>query len=234
MGDAQFIEKREKVGAGRRHDLPYAAWSTWIKRKIALVSASGHKDLPMTTPVCFFAFRSPYSRIGLAKLKAAGVAPVVIPFTGPPDGAPFFNPTDSRPKLDYYLEDIPRMTARAGLKLAFPDPFELTSRLPNLAFHLADQAGKGFDFACAASEARWGEGQDLNRHDVLAGIAAGLGLDLPAAEALKSAEGLRAAEQEARAAVNAHGVFGVPFLIADGQKYWGQDRFDLYLEAISA
>ena len=186
----------------------------------------------MTPPLCFFGFRSPYSRIGLAKLKVAGIVPETIPFTGPPDGVPFFNPTDSRPKLEYYLEDIPRMTARAGLTLAFPDPFELTTNLPNRAFHFADLAGKGFAFACAASEARWGEGQDLNRHDVLAGIAAGIGLELPDDAALKASEAIKAAEAEARQKVNDHGVFGVPFLIADGQKYWGQDRFDLYLETI--
>ena len=188
----------------------------------------------MTTPLCFFAFRSPYSRIGLAKLKAAGIVPKMIPFTGPPDGAPFFNPTDSRPKLEYYLEDIPRMTARAGLALAFPDPFELTSNSPNRAFHHADLAGKGFGFACAASEARWGEGKDLNQHDVLTEIAAGIGLDLPDAAALKASDAVSGAEKEARQLINDHGVFGIPFLIADGQKYWGQDRFDLYLETIAA
>lgn len=187
----------------------------------------------MTPPICFFGFRSPYSRIGLAKLKAAGILPRAIPFTGPPDGAPFFNPTDSRPKLDYYLEDIPRMTARAGLPVAFPDPFELTNLMANRAFHFADLAGKGFDFACAASEARWGEGRDLNRHDVLAEIAAALDLELPGAEKMKTSEAIKSATDSARDAVNAHGVFGVPFLIAEGQKYWGQDRFDLYLETLS-
>jgi len=188
----------------------------------------------MSAPVCFFAFRSPYSRIGLAKLKQAGVTPVVIPFTGPPDGAPFFNPTDSRPKLEYYLEDIPRMTARAELKMGFPDPFELTNDLANRAFHFADAAGKGFAFACAASEARWGEGRDLNRHEVLAEIAAGLGLDLPDSAALKASDSINTAIAAARQAVNDHGVFGVPFLIAESGKYWGQDRFDLYLETLSA
>jgi len=187
----------------------------------------------MTAPVCFFAFRSPYSRIGLAKLHAAGIRPVVIPFTGPPDGAPFFNPTDSQPKLAYYMEDIPRMTARAGLELAFPDPFELTSHLPNRAFHFADIAGKGFEFACAASEARWRDGKDLNQHDVLAEIAASLELDLPGKAELKASDDIQKAEKEARKSVNDHGIFGIPFLIADGQKYWGQDRFDLYLETLA-
>lgn len=188
----------------------------------------------MSHAIVFFAFRSPYSRIGLAKLKAAGVRPEVIPFTGPPDGAPFFNPTDSKPKLEYYLEDIPRMTARAGLKLGFPDPFELTNDLANRAFHFADGQGQGFDFACAASEARWGEGKDLNRHEVLADIAQGLGLVLPDEAALKTSSEINAAISAARQAVNDHGVFGIPFLIADGAKYWGQDRFDLYLETIAS
>ncbi|WP_421789768.1 DsbA family protein [Hyphobacterium sp.] len=188
----------------------------------------------MDQPVCFFAFRSPYSRIGLAKLKAASVEPAAIPFTGPPDGVPFFNPTDSKPKLDYYLEDIPRMTARAGLDLAFPDPFEIKGDLPQRAFHWADRQEQGFAFAQEASEARWGLGKDLADHGVLAEIANGLDLDLPDEKALACDKTLDAEMLKAREAVAAHGVFGVPFLIADGQKYWGQDRFDLYLETLSS
>lgn len=41
----------------------------------------------MIATVCFFAFRGPYSRIGPARLKAAGVVAEMIPLTGPPDGA---------------------------------------------------------------------------------------------------------------------------------------------------
>ncbi|MEE2526489.1 DsbA family protein [Hyphobacterium sp. HN65] len=187
----------------------------------------------MSQPIVFFAFRSPYSRLGLHKLKRAGIEAIAIPFTGPPDGAPFFNPTDSKPKLEYYLEDIPRMTERMGLPLAFPDPFEIRGDLPLRAFHWADQQGRGFDFALAASEARWGLGKDLASPDVLAVVASELGLDLPGAEELACDKRLDAEMATARQAVQQHGVFGVPFLVADGAKYWGQDRFDIYLETVS-
>ena len=187
----------------------------------------------MSEPVCFFAFRSPYSRLGLHKLARAGVTPRLFPFTGTPDGVPFFNPTDSKPKLDYYLEDIPRMTARMDLPLGFPDPFEIRGDLPLRAFHWADRQGQGFAFALAASDARWGDGKDLADPDVLAGIAAGLGLDLPDADTLKGDANLDADMEAARAFVTDYGVFGVPFLVAGGAKYWGQDRFDLYLETLT-
>lgn len=187
----------------------------------------------MESPICFFAFRSPYSRLGLHKLARAGMEPVALPFTGPPDGVPFFNPTESRPKLEYYLEDIPRMTARMGLPLAFPDPFEIKGDLPLRAFHWADAQNQGFAFALAASDARWGEGHDLADHGILARIASELGLHLPDAATLSCDKSLDAAMATAREAVEAHGVFGVPFLVADGQKYWGQDRFDIYLETLT-
>lgn len=188
----------------------------------------------MSQPIVFFAFRSPYSRLGLHKLKRAGIAATPVPFTGPPDGAPFFNPTDSKPKLEYYLEDIPRMTARMDLPLGFPDPFEIRGDLPLRAFHWADRQGQGFDFALAASDARWGDGKDLADHGVLTAIAGGLGLSLPEAEALACDKTLDADMAKARQAVEEHGVFGVPFLVADGAKYWGQDRFDVFLETVSA
>jgi 2-hydroxychromene-2-carboxylate isomerase len=187
----------------------------------------------MSEPVCFFAFRSPYSRLGLHKLARAGLSPRVVPFTGPPDGVPFFNPTDSRPKLEYYLEDIPRMTARLDLPLAFPDPFEIRGDLPQRAFHWADRQGQGFAFALAASDARWGEGRDLADPEVLAAIAETLGLTLPDAATLKGDADLDTAIEAARLLVADYGVFGVPFLAAAGAKYWGQDRFDLYLETLN-
>ena len=36
--------------------------------------------------------------------------------------------------------------------------------------------------------------------------------------------------KDQRALIAADGIFGVPFLIDGPNKYWGQDRFELWLE----
>jgi 2-hydroxychromene-2-carboxylate isomerase len=55
------------------------------------------------------------------------------------------------------------------------------------------------------------------------------GLDL---QAHQTDPQIAAALTEARAKINSDGIFGVPFLIDGHEKYWGQDRFDLWLETL--
>jgi len=188
-------------------------------------------------PRCYFAFRSPYSRLGLHKLRRAGVEPALHPFSGPPDGVAFQNPTDSPLKRAYYAEDVMRMTGLMGLPLAMPDPFDADFALADAVFHAADAAGAGMAFAIAASDARWGEGRDLSDPAVLRAAAEAAGAAPDIVDGAQESEAARAGERAARAAIARDGVFGVPFLVADGSRYWGQDRIDLYLarrEAASA
>jgi 2-hydroxychromene-2-carboxylate isomerase len=120
---------------------------------------------------CYFAFRSPYSRLGLHKLARAGFDGDLILFTGPPEDAEFADPTRNKYKLAYYQQDVFRMTVRMGLPLALPDPFDPDYRLANLSFLAAQQAGKGLDYALAVSDARWGAGKNISETDVLAEAA---------------------------------------------------------------
>ena len=183
----------------------------------------------------YFGFRSPYSRLGLHKVARAGLADRVlttlIPFTGPAGGAAFLDPTGSPPKLGYYAEDAPRMTARMGLPFAFPQPFEADYAPTNRAFYAARAAGRALPFALAVSDARWGEGRDIGDADVIAGCARAAGVP--------EGTDLTAAPDEAkpdRARLEDDGAFGVPFAVLerDGarERFWGQDRFDLLVEAV--
>ena len=183
----------------------------------------------------YFGFRSPYSRLGLHKVAALETAvPItLLPFTGPAQGAAFLDPTGSPPKLAYYAEDAPRMTARMGLPFAFPQPFEIgAAERANRAFYAARGEGLGLAFALAASDARWGEGRDLTDAAVIEEVARGVGVrgDLTAARPDEEAED--------RAQLEADGAFGVPFAVLEWggtrQRFWGQDRFDLLAEALQS
>ena len=185
----------------------------------------------------YFHFRSPYSRLGLHAVAQAGLEQKaetrIIPFTRPAGGAVFLNPTDSAPKRRYMIEDAPRMTARAGLPFALPRPMDPDFSVSLAAFYAARAEGRGLAFALAVSDARWGEGQDISDPELINKIAADGGVT---GDLTKAPDPAEVAEDETLA--DNDGMFGVPFaaLEQDGQKrqkFWGQDRFALLVEALA-
>ncbi|MEL6790716.1 MAG: DsbA family protein [Pseudomonadota bacterium] len=180
--------------------------------------------------------RSPYSRLGMHVLKRAGLNPDVWPFTGPPDGAVFQNPTDNQLKLAYIMQDAPRLAQRMGLAMTRPenpDPDFGPSHLAQLA---ATRDGVGLGYACAIADARWGEGKDVGDLNVLCACADAIGWS---AQAVKTAvdDGLANLFDHHRALIKKDGVFGVPFAVLDTnkrpQKFWGHERFELLVESVN-
>lgn len=189
----------------------------------------------MTIIRVYCGVRSPYSRLGMHVIKRAGLKVEVIPFTGPPKGVPFLNPTDSPLKLSYIMEDAPRMTAKMGLKIHPPASLDPDYKPANLAQLAATRDGYGLDFACAIADARWGQGRDISDLDVLAKCAVDIGWD---GEVMKAAidSGLKEEVARHRQMIEQDGVFGVPFGVIDREgalaKYWGHDRFGLLIEDV--
>ncbi|NNU15759.1 hypothetical protein HK107_05425 [Parvularcula sp. ZS-1/3] len=188
----------------------------------------------MTDLRIYFHPRSPYSRLGLHIVRQERLAEradlSVHVFEGPPEGTAFLNPTDSKPKLRYILQDAPRMTLRAGLAIAPPLRPEPDYAAGIAAFYQAREQGKGLDFAIALSDARWGRSADIADESVLqecaeeAGVELGGGTDTEAHRA------------EDRAWISKDQVFGVPFAVIDRsgktEPFWGQERFALIAESL--
>ena len=195
-------------------------------------------DAARDTVRIYFGVRSPYSRLGLHKAARANLDErcdlTLIPFTGPAGGAAFLDPTDSPPKLGYTMEDAPRMTLRMGLPITPPNPFEVDYAPSNRAFYAARAAGRGLAFAVAISDARWGEGRDVSDPAVIAECARAAGV--PEGADLTAKPGDAAAADRAR--LEEDGVFGVPFAVltrgGQRERFWGQDRFDLLVEAVGS
>ncbi len=184
-------------------------------------------------PRCYFAFRSPYSRLGLHKLAAseAGRKVQLIVFTGPAGGAPFADPAANPHKLAYYRQDVLRTTMAMRLPLALPSPFDIDFTAANHAFVAADRQGKGLAFALAVSDARWGEGRNVSDIGVLTDCAQAAGWEGYDLRAIAHDETISQTLTDQRALIEADGVFGVPFLVDGAEKFWGQDRFDIWLAA---
>ena len=178
----------------------------------------------------YHSFRSPYSRLGLHILDRAGLALELIPFTGPPEGSKFDDPAENKPKMRYYMMDVPRMTMRMGLPIIPPNPFDVDLTPSYKAAIAADLDGKGLPFALAASDARWGEGKNISNIDVLKDCAEKSGWSADAVEAAQSALSVGKAMKKHRSFIEEDGVFGVPFAVMGSNKYWGHDRFNLLVE----
>ena len=178
----------------------------------------------------YYAFRSPYSRLGLHIIDRAGLEVELIPFSGPPGDQGFDDPMANKLKLAYYNEDVPRMSAHMGLRVSLPRPFDVDWTPSYKAAVAADQNGLGLPFALAVSDARWGEGKDVSDMAVLEECARQVDWDPEEVNKAQSAMSVGKTLMKQRALIEEDGVFGVPFAVMNGAKYWGHDRFDLLVE----
>ncbi|GIK99774.1 MAG: 2-hydroxychromene-2-carboxylate isomerase [Alphaproteobacteria bacterium] len=129
---------------------------------------------------------------------------------------------------DYHRHDFERTARRYKLPFRMPESFPFASLAAARAYYwLADRdpgAAKGL--ARAVYDAVFGEGRDVTKAEAVADIAARLGVDraalLAAVDDPAVKERLKA---ETEAAVR-RGVFGSPFVLVDGEPFWGSDRLD--------
>jgi len=157
-----------------------------------------------------------------------------IPLTGFAQGTVFGDPAANPPRLAYLIEDVARLADRMGLVLAPPVDVDSWEPVHNVAEY-AKRQGKGLAFAQAAARARWTQSLSLENPDIIADIAAGIGLDEQQVRAAMSDTRLRAEMvQTYTPLIERDQVFGVPFFAfdADGKthRYWGQDRIGMMLD----
>lgn len=149
-----------------------------------------------------------------------------ILYEPPPDGS-------GRPKLGerkkaHYGADLRHWAEMVGAEFSSEQPAERPdSSLLLQAAAVATEAGRFREFHYPAYRARWSEGRDISRPEVVRELLEGAGLD--GEEALARAQAPEHREQleaDSRAAVE-RGVFGVPTIFAGDEMFWGNDRFEL-------
>lgn len=199
-------------------------------------SRPGQGDSGAAAPLDFyFDFGSPYAYLaslrleGLAAVHGRTVAwrPILL--------GPVFAVTGSRPNLEiplrgaYLRRDVERIARRIAAPLVWPQTTALNSLVPARAVWWLEPHDPAAAARLAARlfHACWGEGIDITGADAVATVAAGLGID---GAALRSGLADPAVKERLRAETAeaiARGVFGAPFVIADGEPFWGWDRLDL-------
>ena len=144
--------------------------------------------------------------------KVAGTAPLAqIPLKGP-----------------YSVRDFPRTARFLSIPYKHPDPFPIGTQNAARAFYgLNDRdAVKAHQFAMACYSAYFVKGIDISPAETVADIAASLGEDRAQALAAMSDPAMKDRLKKEVDDALAKGVFGSPFIIVDGEPFWGNDRLD--------
>ncbi len=192
----------------------------------------------------YFHFRSPYSWVGalwMEKLRDARDVQYV-PFweldaqsrslLAAGGGEHYYTPM-SKAKHLYILQDVKRITARLGLQLTWPpSPEQQHWEVPHLAYLYARREGKDRAFFRQVHEARWLQGENICDPAVIARIAAACGLSETRTAHAHEDPSIR--EESAAEMMLAYedGVFGIPFFVHGYDKFWGIDRFPLFLQSL--
>ncbi len=144
--------------------------------------------------------------------KAAGTAPLVsVPLKGP-----------------YSVRDFLRTARLLKIQYIQPAAFPIGTQNAARAFYwLADRdTVKAQQFAQACYDNYFGQGIDISSAEKIADIAASLGEDHAAVLAAIADPVIKNRLKNEIDAALAIGVFGSPFIIVDGEPFWGNDRLD--------
>jgi 2-hydroxychromene-2-carboxylate isomerase len=179
----------------------------------------------------YFAYNSPYAFLASQRLArelgptgaVVEYKPVYQPRTGP-------GPDRQSPRIRYILEDVARFADAYGLALR-PGPFADTKKAC-LGFFFARDQGRERDYHDGVYRARWLEERSLGDDDTLAGVATACGLDRAAFLDAIHGERYEPALERSNEDARADGLFGFPFFVWNGQRFWGNDRLEWLVRAL--
>lgn len=144
--------------------------------------------------------------------KAAGTAPLLaVPLKGP-----------------YSSRDIPRTARFLRIPYKHPDPFPIGTQNAARAFYWLNDRDplKAQQFAMACYSTYFAQGIDISAPEKIANIAANLGEDHAQVVAAVADPAIKERLKNEVDAALAKGVFGSPYIIVDGEPFWGNDRLD--------
>jgi 2-hydroxychromene-2-carboxylate isomerase len=189
----------------------------------------------MAAPIDFyFDFSSPYGYLAAQKIDALAakygrtvdwhpvLLGVIFKETG---GAPL---TTAPIKGDYAKRDFERSARFLGVDYRAPAKFPIATQGPArivLWLKHTDPA-LAIRVAKALYRAYFVDGIDISDPDRTAAIAAQEGVDAAAARAAIDDPAIKAELKTSVAGALSRGVFGSPYVVVDGEPFWGVDRFE--------
>lgn len=190
-------------------------------------------DTDTAAPIDFwFDFSSPFGYLMAEKIDAAAAAHgravrwrpfllgAVYKHTG---GVPL---TETPLKGAYSLRDIARSARFLGLPFAMPTPFPVATQHAARAFYHFDAAdpAQARAFALAVLRAFFVDGRDISALDTVLDLATALGAERAALASALTGAGIKVRLKAVCDEALALGIFGSPYVVIDGEPFWGVDR----------
>lgn len=185
----------------------------------------------MTKIDYYYSLLSPFTYLagaGLEEIAARHDARIVY---RPTDLFKVFNETGGLPvpkrhpfRQEYRLQELNRLSKMNGMPLNIkPRHWPVDATTASIAvISIAQSGGDGGPISQAFLRACWVEERDISDRDTIATILSENGFDM--AEVERGSDSA-AAEFEANAGrALENGVFGAPFYVVGGERFWGQDR----------
>ncbi len=182
----------------------------------------------------YFDFSSPYGYLAATKVDALAARHGRTVAWRPMLLGVAFKTTGGQPlpmvplKGDYSRHDFIRSARFHGIPYRQPTTFPISGVTPTRAFYWqqGSDPAKAVALAQALLRAYFTEDVNISSVDGVLAVAATLGID---ADALTAGINDPAIKDRTRAEVEAaiaRGVFGSPFMVVDGEPFWGMDRLD--------
>lgn len=152
-------------------------------------------------------------------MKATGHKPLVH--------TPMFN--------DYVTIDVPRFARLLGVPFQLPDSFPLIASAASRAYYWleARDGERARRFAKGTYHAFFGEGRDISKTAELKAVAGTCNVDGEELVRATQDPQIKDLFKKKNDAALAKGVFGSPYILVNGQPFWGADRLyqlDKWLE----
>jgi len=189
----------------------------------------------MPNPIEFyFDFSSPYGYIASEKIDALASKHGREVTWRPYLLGVAFKTTGSAPltsipmKGAYHLRDMIRTAKYYGVAYHHPSPFPISPVTPSRAFYWlhAKDSKLARDFAKALYRAYFVDGIDISSADNTVAVCARCGLNADSVRAAIADQAVKDLTRVEVAKAIERGAFGSPFIIIDGEPFWGSDRLD--------
>lgn len=135
-------------------------------------------------------------------------------------------------KRDYSWRDWARISRLTGIPFKAPSAFPIAAQNPSRAVLFVQRSNEDQAkvLARALYRAFFTEDRNIGEVEVVCDVAKSLGMDVPTLLAGMNDPTVKEQLRHETGAAEARGVFGSPFMIADGEPFWGFDRFPMLEE----
>jgi 2-hydroxychromene-2-carboxylate isomerase len=182
----------------------------------------------------YFDFSSPYGYFAAASIDRIAARHGRVVTWRPILLGAVFKVTGQQPlptiplKGTYAKRDLERSARLLGLPFKLPTPFPISSTAPSRAFYSVTDADPELakKLARALYSAYFSDGRDISTPEVTVDVAGKVGIDrTELSQALNDIAMKDRLRREVDAAIG-RGVFGSPYIVIDGEPFWGADRLD--------